>query len=107
MEQESQIKLSKSILFVLPVTLLALLLTDIAFAQVATSAANKVNQTLNGFLYVVMSVGIVLFTAALVLAGYKFAFVEGTKFADLKGVLIGGVLFGAAGAIASFLVTGA
>jgi hypothetical protein len=104
MKQESQVKLSKSILFLLAVPLL---LTDVAFAQVAISAATKVNQTLNGFLYVVMSIGIVLFTAALVLAGYKFAFVEGTKFADLKGVLIGGVLFGAAGAIAGFLVTGA
>ncbi len=104
MKQESQVKLSKSILFLLAVPLL---LTDVAFAQVAISAATKVNLTLNGFLYVVMSIGIVLFTAALVLAGYKFAFVEGTKFADLKGVLIGGVLFGAAGAIAGFLVTGA
>lgn len=105
MKQENKTNLSKSL--VLAIAVLVLMQTDAALAQVATSAASKVNQTLNGFLYVVMSVGIVLFTAALVLAGYKFAFVEGTKFADLKGVLIGGVLFGAAGAIAGFLVTGA
>lgn len=98
---------TKTAILATSIPLMALLFTDLAMAQVATSAASKVNQTLNGFLYVIMSVGIALFTAALVLIGYKFAFVEGTKFSDLKGVLIGGVLFGAAGAIAGFLVTGA
>ena len=68
---------TKSAIFAVAIPLMALLFSDLAMAQVATSAASKVNQTLNGFLYVVMSVG------------------------------IGGVLFGAAGAIAGFLVTGA
>lgn len=109
MKQDNKFNLNRNLSksLVLAIVMLALLQIDTAMAQVATTAASKVNHTLNGFLYVVMSVGIVLFTAALVLAGYKFAFVEGTKFADLKGVLIGGVLFGAAGAIAGFLVNGA
>ena len=76
-----------------------------AFAQVAT-VATQVNTTLNGFLYVISGVGLTLFTAALVLVAYKYSFVEGTKFSDLKGLVIGGALFGAAAAIAGFLVNG-
>lgn len=80
-------------------------LSNLALAQVST-VATKVNTTLNGFLYVISGVGLALFTAALVLIAYKFSFVEGTKFSDLRGLIIGGSLFGAAGAIAAFLVNG-
>ena len=79
--------------------------TGPVLAQVAT-VSNKVNATLNGFLYVISGVGLTLFTAALVLVAYKYSFVEGTKFSDLKGLVIGGALFGAAAAIAAFLVNG-
>ena len=74
-----------------------------AYAQVSAVTSN-VNAKLNGFLQVVMGVGLALFTIALVLAGYKFAMVEGTKWHDLKGIVIGGTIFGAAGAIAAYLV---
>lgn len=77
-----------------------------ALAQVST-VSTKVNSVLNGFLYVISGVGLTLFTAALVLVAYKYSFVEGTKFSDLKGLVIGGTLFGAAAAIAAFLVNGA
>jgi hypothetical protein len=70
-----------------------------AFAQVSTTSTT-VNAKLNIFLYVITGVGATLFTASIIMAGYKFAYVEGTKLADLKGILIGGVLFASAGAIA-------
>jgi hypothetical protein len=70
-----------------------------AFAQV-TPAGTTVNSKLQIFLYIITGVGAMLFTGALTMAGYKFAYVEGTKMADLKGILIGGVLFASAAGIA-------
>ena len=75
-----------------------------AFAQVST-VSTTVNSKLNGFLQVVTGVGLTVFTCALAFAGFKFAMVEGTKLHDLKGLLIGGTIFGAAGAIAAYLIS--
>lgn len=85
---------------------IGLLWFEPSMAQVSgagAGAAAKVTGILSTVLSVVQAVGITLFTLAMVFSGYKFAFVEGTKMADLKGVLIGGVIFGAASAIASFI----
>ena len=79
--------------------------TSSAFAQVATNSGQKVNSILSMFLYLLTGAALTLFTAALVTVGYKFAYVEGTKLADLKGVVIGGVLFGIAGSVAAYLVS--
>lgn len=73
-----------------------------AFAQVST-VASSVNNKVSGFLTIVAGVGVSLFTLAIIMAAYKFAFVENTKLHDLRGLLIGGVLFGAAGAIAYYI----
>jgi len=75
-----------------------------AYAQVST-AGTQVNSKLNMFLLILTGVGATLFTAAITMAGYKFAFVEGTKLADLKGILIGGVLFASAAGIAYSFTT--
>lgn len=77
-----------------------------AFGQVSTTAASKVNSVLGTVLYIISSAGVVLFTMAIILAGYKFIFVEGTKLTELKGILIGGILFGVAGALAYYFVSG-
>jgi hypothetical protein len=74
-------------------------------AQVNTQASTSVNNKLNIFLTIFTGVGAVLFTAAIVFAGFKFAFEPNTKLADLKGLLIGGTLFGAAAAIAASLIS--
>ena len=76
--------------------------TSMTFAQVAT-VATSVSSKIAGLLTVVQALGGGLFTLALVFAGYKFAFVENTKIADLKGILIGGTIFGAAAGIATYL----
>ena len=73
-----------------------------AFAQV-NAVASSVSDKVNGLVTIVQAVGLGCFTLAMSFVAYKFAFVEGTKITDLKGVLIGGTLFGAAGAIATYL----
>ena len=73
-----------------------------AFAQV-NAVASSVSDKVNGVVTVVQAVGLGCFTLAMCFVAYKFALVEGTKITDLKGVLIGGTLFGAAGAIATYL----
>lgn len=86
-----------------------LMLCVMAIAEVAQAqgvVAAKTNSILSAFLSVLMSAGLALFTSAIILAAYKFSFVEGTKLTDLKGLLIGGTLFGIAGAIAAFFVMG-
>ena len=74
-----------------------------AFAQVSVNAvASSVSDKVDGFVTIVQGVGLGFFTLAMFFVAYKFALVEGTKLTDLKGVLIGGTLFGAAGAIATY-----
>ena len=70
-----------------------------ANANVAT-ASSQVSTLLNSVLFVVQAGGVAAFTIAVVILGYKAIFVEGFKLSDGKGLMIGGVLFGAAAAIA-------
>ena len=72
-----------------------------AFAQV-NAVASSVSDKVDGFVTIVQGVGLGFFTLAMCFVAYKFALIEGTKLTDLKGVLIGGTLFGAAGAIATY-----
>lgn len=45
----------------------------------------------NLFYGIISAISGILMTSAWTLAGYKFIFVDGTKLADLKGLLIGGL----------------
>jgi hypothetical protein len=78
--------------------------TPETFAQVSTGATGtKISTFLSWVLALVQVAGYSLFTIALTVLGYKSAFVEGFKLSDGKGILIGGLIFGSAGLIASYV----
>lgn len=77
-----------------------------AIAQVSSAAAEtKVVSFFSFFVRLVQIAGFSLFTIAVMTVGYKATFVEGFKIADAKGVVIGGLIFGMAGLIATYLVS--
>ena len=89
----------------LAVALLAMHAPEV-LAQISTGAAEaKVSGFFSFILRLVEVAGYSLFTMALVFLGYKVAYVEGFKVTDGKGVLIGGLIFGLAGLIASYIIT--
>lgn len=95
----------KSALFVLAVALLAVHAPD-ALAQVSTGAAEaKVTGFFAFIVRLVQIAGYSLFVTALMLLGYKVAYVEGFKVTDGKGILIGGLIFGLAGVIATYIIS--
>lgn len=94
---KSKLKLCSAILFIG--------VCSTASAQVAGAVSSSVNNKLNAFLYVITGVSAILFTYCGTMAGYKFATSENTKFSDLRGLLIGGVLAGSASAIAYTLIS--
>lgn len=94
---KSELKLLGAILFVG--------ICSTASAQVATGVSSSVNSKLNAFLYVVTGAASILFTYCGTMAGYKFATTENTKFSELRGLLIGGVLAGSAASIAYALIS--
>lgn len=72
------------------------------WAQV-DAAKTQVTGMMQNILSVVKAGGVAGFTISVILLGYKAIFVEGFRLSDGKGLMIGGVLFGAASAIASML----
>jgi hypothetical protein len=79
------------------------------FAQITISggsaAQTKVSSVLGFFLSLVQIAGYFLFVIAIMIAGYKITFVEGYKASDAKGIVIGGIVFGLAASLASFLTS--
>jgi hypothetical protein len=73
-------------------------------AQVS-SAESKVAGFFNFIVRLVQIAGYSLFVIALMLLGYKVAYVEGFKVTDGKGILIGGLIFGLAGVIATYIIS--
>lgn len=76
----------------------------VASAQVA-AVSSSVNNKMNMFYGVVSGISGILFSYCGTMAGYKFATSENTKFSDLRGLLIGGTLAGAASAISYALIS--
>lgn len=80
-----------------------------AMAQVTIStggaAQTKVAAVMGFFLSLVQVAGYSLFVIAIMLAGYKITFVEGYKASDAKGVVIGGIVFGLAASLATYLTS--
>lgn len=88
--------------------LLAMLLGFFApevFAQVSGAGASKVTSFFSWILSLVQVAGYSLFTIALMMLGYKVTYVEGFKIADGKGIVIGGLIFGMAGMIATYFTS--
>ncbi len=69
-----------------------------AYAQIA-----KVNTVMNTVQNILFGVAIVVFTIALMIAGFKMAY-NHAKWTEVSNIVIGGILVGAAPAIAGFLV---
>jgi hypothetical protein len=94
----------KTALCVLAAALLAVHAPDV-LAQVSGAAETKVTGFLSFVVRLVQVAGYSLFVIALMLLGYKVAYVEGFKITDGKGILIGGLIFGLAGVIATYIIS--
>jgi hypothetical protein len=96
----------KTALMILAVATLAAHAPEVlAQVQVDPGAAaqTKVSGVMGFFLGLVKVVGYSLFVIAIMIAGYKIAYVEGYKASDAKGIVIGGIVFGLAATLASYL----
>lgn len=81
------------------VTIGALLATSPAYAQIT-----KLNSVASSIQTALVSVGVSLFTIALLWVGYKMAF-DGARWADVANIVYGAILAGGAAGIASFLMS--
>ena len=94
-------------MFLYLAVLLALLLPGIAFGQDATDTITTTCGFAGNIKSILNAVSIVVVTIAVIFAGYQIAFAH-KRISDVAPVLIGGILIGAAGQIASmFLKTSA
>ena len=81
------------------VTIGFLLATSPAYAQIT-----KLNSVASSIQTALVSVGVSLFTIALLWVGYKMAF-DGARWADVANIVYGAILAGGAAGIASFLMS--
>jgi len=72
-------------------------------AVASAAAQTKVTGIMGFFLGLVKVVGYSLFVIAIMIAGYKITYVENYKASDAKGIVIGGIVFGLAATLASYL----
>lgn len=94
-------------MFLYLAVLLALLAPSIAFGQDATETITTTCGFASNIKSILNAVSIVVVTIAVIFAGYQIAFAH-KRISDVAPVLIGGILIGAAGQIASmFLKTSA
>ncbi len=64
---------------------------------------NKVNDTMEAVQGVLAGVAIAVFTIAIMWAGFKMAF-QNARWTEVSNVVIGGILVGGAGGMASWLI---
>jgi type IV secretion system protein VirB2 len=83
------------------VSLLALLLSDSACAQITSQASTILNDISTGL----MAVGVVICTIALMWAGFKMMF-QHARFGEIANIFIGAMLVGGASTIAGVLLSG-
>ncbi len=81
------------------VTIGVLLVASPAYAQIS-----KLNSVASSIQTALVSVGVSLFTIALLWVGYKMAF-DGARWADVANIVYGAILAGGAAGIASFLMS--
>ncbi len=89
------------------VGIVASLLVTIAFLLAASPAyaqITKLNSVASSIQTALVSVGVSLFTIALLWVGYKMAF-DGARWADVANIVYGAILAGGAAGIASFLMS--
>ncbi|WP_395149038.1 TrbC/VirB2 family protein [uncultured Helicobacter sp.] len=90
------IKSCKSVFIVL----LSALLPNTAFAA---GGLAKVDSLMNNISNALVAVGVIVFTIAVMWAAFKIMF-QNQVLREVAPVLIGGILFGSASAIAGFLI---
>ncbi len=81
------------------ITVGVFLATSPAYAQIT-----KLNSVASSIQTALVSVGVSLFTIALLWVGYKMAF-DGARWADVANIVYGAILAGGAAGIASFLMS--
>ena len=79
------------------------LLFSIWFASPAFAQLEKVNTLAEKIQTALDSISVVAVTIAVLIAGYKIIF-QGQTFREVAPILVGGIIIGAAGQIASMLV---
>ncbi len=90
---------SHAVVTVASLTIGLLLATSPAYAQIS-----KLNSVASSIQTALVSVGVTLFTIALLWVGYKMAF-DGARWADVANIVYGAILAGGAAGIASFLMS--
>lgn len=87
--------------FVVPVflVLVSLFLLPEAYAQ----NLNQVNTVMKTIETALAGISVGVFTVCIMWAGYKMAF-QGARWSDIAHIVIGGLIFAAAGGIATMLV---
>lgn len=89
----------KSLRVAMRLTAAALLVASApAFAQIS-----KVDTVMTNVQNVLVGVAVTAFTIALLWAGFKMAF-QHAKWSEISNIVIGGILVGGAGGIASWLI---
>ena len=79
-------------------TMAMLIASSPAFAQIS-----KVDTVMTNVQNVLVGVAVTAFTIALLWAGFKMAF-QHAKWSEISNIVIGGILVGGAGGIASWLI---
>lgn len=92
-------RLSLSFLAPLCMVLISLFLLPEAYAQ----SLDKVGQVMKTIETALAGISVGVFTVCIMWAGYKMAF-QGARWSDIAHIVIGGLIFAAAGAIATMLV---
>jgi type IV secretion system protein VirB2 len=74
------------------------------FAQAAGGGLTPVTNVMTNVSSVLTGVGVVMFTIAIIWAGFKMAF-QHAKWSEISNIVIGGILVGGAATIAGWLIT--
>lgn len=94
-------RLSKIRHLVQPVLPLAL---GLASQAAMTQGFDKINQTTNNVVAILVTIAVAVVTAAIMWAGFKMIF-QAARLADVANILFGGTLIGGASAFAAYIVS--
>lgn len=84
---------------------LAALLVPMMVCQAATAQGfDKINQTTNNVVAILVTIAVAVVTVAIMWAGFKMIF-QAARLSDVANILFGGTLIGGASAIAAYIVS--
>lgn len=69
-----------------------------------TQGFDKINQTTNNVVAILVTIAVAVVTAAIMWAGFKMIF-QAARLADVANILFGGTLIGGASAFAAYIVS--